>query len=142
MNWKRILLGGLAAGLLMVVIDSIVGLTLLMPRYQARQMDGTFLKDPQLPFAPLWILGFFAIGVVLAWLYAVARPRLGPGPKTALTVGLAVGLLAHVPYPFAFASWSPAGRFIPLLWMLSGLAEYLLASLLAGFLYREEEQRA
>ena len=142
MNWKRIILGGLAAGLLMVVIDTAVGVAILMPRYQARQEAGTFLKTPQLPFAPLWVLGFFAIGLILAWLYAVARPRLGAGPRTALAVGLAAGLLAHVTYPFAFASWSPAGRLIPLVWMLSGLAEYILAALLAGFLYREEGQRA
>jgi hypothetical protein len=138
MNWKRILVGGLAAGLLMIAIDALVGATVLMPRYQARQADGTFLKNPQLPFAPLWILGFFAIGLILAWLYAATRPRLGPGPGTALIVGLAVGLLAHVPYPFALACWSPAGRLIPLVWMLSGLAEYVLATLLAGYLYREE----
>jgi hypothetical protein len=49
MNWKRILAGGLAAGLLMIAIDALVGAAVLMPRYQARQADGTFLKDPQLP---------------------------------------------------------------------------------------------
>ncbi len=137
MNWKRILIGGLAAGLLMNVIDFLVSMFILGERYTYLQKQGIFLPAPRLPFMPLWILGMFAVGLVLAWLYAAARPRLGPGPRTALVVGLAVGLLAHVPYPFSMASWGMQGRFIALVWMLSGLVEYVAGTLLAGFLYKE-----
>lgn len=137
MNWKRVLIGGLAAGVLMNVLDVLVGMFLLSQRYMALQKQGIFLQTPRLPFVPLWILGMFAAGMILAWLYASVRPRLGPGPKTAVMVGLAVGLLAHVPYPFSMASWGLQGRFIALVWMLSGLLEYVAGTLLAGSLYKE-----
>jgi hypothetical protein len=37
-----------------------------------------------------------AIGVVLVWLYAVARPRLGAGPATASLIALAVWILGAI----------------------------------------------
>jgi hypothetical protein len=138
MSWKRILIGGLAAGLLMNVLDFAASALFLMERYEALQAEGIYLKEPLLPFMPLWILGQFAMGLILAGLYAAVRPRLGPGPKTALIVGLVAGLLTHVPYNVAVASWSPAGRFIPLVTMIAGLIQFLLGALLAGFLYKEE----
>jgi hypothetical protein len=137
MSWKRIVWGGLAAGLLMNVIDMLVGVLVLGPRYMSCQALGIFLKEPRLPFVPLWILGIFAEGLILAWLYAAVRPRLGPGPKTALLVGLAAGLLTHVPYNFSMVCWGLQGRMMPFVWMVSGIAEFILGTLLAGWIYRE-----
>jgi hypothetical protein len=140
MNWRRILYGGLAAGLLMSVVDFLVGTFVLAPRYARYQEIGIFLKEPRLPLFPLlWVLGTFAEGLLLAWLYAAVRPRLGPGPKTAVLVALAVGLMAHVPLNFSMATWGIQGRFLPFVWMLSGLAQFLLGTLLAGFIYKEKE---
>ncbi len=138
MNWKRILVGGIVAGAVMNVLDMLVGMLVLGQRYKALQDAGIYLKEPRLPFVPLWILGLFAMGIVAAWFYAAVRPRLGPGPKTALLVGLACGLLAHVAYPFSMATWGREGRFIPLVWMASGLLSYLIGALVAGYVYREE----
>jgi len=137
MNWKRIILGGLAAGLVMNVIDFLEELLVLGDRYKALQQQNIFLSQPRLPFVPLWILGIFAMGLILAWLYAAVRPRLGPGPKTAFMVGLACGLLAHVAYPFCVASWGQEGRFLPMVWMVGGLVQYIFGALVAGLLYRE-----
>src|SRR5690606_34596624 len=41
-----------------------------------------------------YLVTAIVLGVVMVWLYAVARPRLGPGPGTALRIGLAVWALA------------------------------------------------
>jgi fluoride ion exporter CrcB/FEX len=139
MNWKRIVIGGLVAGLVINVLDFTISALFLMERYEALQAAGIHRQEPLLPFIPLWILGQFAIGLILAGLYAAVRPRLGPGPKTALIVGLVAGLLTHVPYNVAAASWSMAGRLIPLANMIVGLIALLLGALVAGFIYKEEQ---
>lgn len=139
MNWKRVFIGGLAAGLLINVIDLVVGAFVLEPRYKALQALGVFLAEPRLPFMPLWILGQLAIGLILAYLYAATRTTLGPGPRTAAVVGLLAGLLTHVPYNVVAASWYPSGRYIPLVTMLAGLVELVLGAMVAGCLYRDTE---
>ncbi|MEJ2368630.1 MAG: hypothetical protein P8Z49_09880 [Acidobacteriota bacterium] len=137
MNWTRLFWGGLAAGVLLNVIDFVVEGIFLAQRYQQSQSSGMFLQNPRLPFTPLWILGLLCIGWLIAWVYASVRPRLGPGPKTAVVVGLVLGLLMHVPYNFLMACWSPVGRFFPFVWMITGICEVILATLLAGRIYRE-----
>jgi hypothetical protein len=36
------------------------------------------------------------------------------------------------------ASWGMQGRFIPLVWMVGGILQFLLGTLVAGYFYREE----
>jgi len=138
MNWKRIALGGVLAGVVMNLVDAMAGMLLLGERYKQLQEAGIFLKEPRIPFAPLWILGLFASGIIAAWFYAAVRPRLGPGPKTALLVGLLLGLMAHVPYNVTHAAWGMQGRFMPLVWMLGGIIQLVAGTLVAGWVYKEE----
>jgi hypothetical protein len=137
MNRTRILVGGLVAGVVMNAIDVIANAVVLADRYAHFQETGFFLKEPRFPFLPLWILMLFGFGLGIAWLYAAVRPRLGPGPRTALLVGVVVGLMAHVMPNFAEASWAHTGRFMPLVWMIAGILECTLGALVAGALYRE-----
>lgn len=137
MNKKRILLGGLVAGVAMNAVSAAINVGVLGDRYAWMQQRGYFVAEPRLPFLPLNVLLIFAIGVLLAWLYAAARPRLGAGPKTALCIGLAVAFIAAVPGNFAAASWSAVGRFMPLFWMVDQGAQCVLGTLIAGALYKE-----
>ena len=43
-------------------------------------------------------------GFLLSWLYALARPRLGPGPKTALLMG-SIGFAFANPHFFGISVW-------------------------------------
>ena len=138
MNWKRIALGGLLAGVVMNALDFAVGIFVLGERYKQFQDAGIFLKEPRLPFVPIWIAGIFVMGFVAAWFYAAVRPRLGPGPQTALLVGLVLGLVGHVMYNVSAASWGLQGRFMPLVWMVSGIAQLVVGTLVAGWVYKEE----
>ena len=137
MNLKRILLGGLVAGVAMNAVSAAINVGVLGDRYHAMQQSGYFLAEPRLPFLPLNTLLIFAIGVLLALLYASARTRLGPGSKTALCVGLAVAVISAVPGNLAVASWSAVGRFMPLLWMIDQGTQCVLGTLIAAALYKE-----
>jgi hypothetical protein len=138
MNWKRIALGGLLGGIAMNALDFAVGMLVLGERYMKFQEAGVFLKEPRLPFVPIWIAGIFVLAFLASWFYAAVRPRLGPGPKTALLVGLALGLVGHVMYNVSAAAWGLQGRFMPLVWMVSGIVELVVGTLVAGWVYKEE----
>ena len=81
MDWKRVLTGGLVAG----VIINVSGIA--MVPLVGKQMD-MVLVDRNLPPMSGGAMAYFGLmslvlGVFLVWLYAAARPWLGPGPKTA-----------------------------------------------------------
>jgi hypothetical protein len=138
-NRGRVYLGGLAGGLVwfvwsFVVNDFIIGTA----RYDAEQAAGHFLKQPRYPlFVAQWAVILFVSAIILAHLYAWARQTMGPGPGTAIKIGLLVGFVAAFPLNFAQATWAPVERMFPLGWMLEMWVGSVLATLVAGWLYKE-----
>lgn len=135
-NMGRVLLGGLAAG---VVIN--FGEFILNEKVMAADMQA-FMAKLGLPVPAggtigVFVLLGFALGIVVTWLYAAIRPRFGPGPKTAVCAGVATWLLCAV-YPTAFflvLGMMPAGSLVT--GMVWELVEIPLAAVVGAWLYRE-----
>ncbi len=93
-NTGKLVAGGLAAGLVINVVESVVNLTVL-----AGPMDDMLAARNLDPVAGGAMAGFvvlgFALGFAVVWLYAAIRPRFGPGPSTAFKAGMAVWLLFY-----------------------------------------------
>ncbi len=86
----RVIAGGLLAGLIMNVLDTTWNLTVLAADNNAMvdrlRLDPAVMTD--LSYGIPWLVANFVIGLVIIWNYAAMRPRLGPGPKTAILAGL------------------------------------------------------
>jgi hypothetical protein len=137
LNQARIWIGGIAGGVVWSLWSLFIGMR-QAPLYDAMQKQGLFLKASRYPFfTGQWILLLFVMSILLAYLYAWSRATAGAGPKTALKIGMLVGFCAGVPGNFAQAAWSPVPRMLPLGWMLDLWIGAILASLVAGFLYKE-----
>jgi len=139
-NTKRVWLGGLVGGIVWWVWGMIVYYGLMMPKYQAAMQAGTMLSREQARypfFMVVWIVQFLVMGLLLAALYAGVRVAWGPGPGTAVKVGLIGGFLAGFPVNFYLATWAPMSRGIPAGWLLELLVGAVLATLVAGWFYRE-----
>jgi len=138
-NRGRVWLGGLAGGAVWVIWSFIVGFLIIgMPRYQEAQNTGLFLKEPRYPaFQAQWIVLLFILAIIVAHLYAWTRATLGAGPKTALKVGALVGFMSGFPTNFGTATWAPIDRAFPMGWMLELWVGSILATLVAGALYKE-----
>jgi hypothetical protein len=134
-NRKRVLLGALVAGIVWFLWSWAVNTMFLGEQYKAATAH--FLEAPRYPFVPIWGVTCLVMAYVMAWLYAVARGTLGAGPKTALCVGFAVGFLMSFPHNFAMASWSTVDRIFPLWWTLESWIGAIVASLVAGWLYKD-----
>jgi hypothetical protein len=137
-NSRRVLIGALAGGGVWTIWSFLIGYAMLMSRYEAAQQAGHFLKDPRYPFfVGFWIITLFLMAYVMAWFYASARATLGVGPGTALKIGLLVGFVAGFPGALGASTWAPYSRMIPLGQMLEMWVGAILATLVAGWLYRD-----
>ena len=141
-NRGRVFLGGLLGGVVWFFWSFISGQIIIgNARYAAAQNAGLFLKEPRYPFfVGQWFVILVAISVLLAHLYAWSRQTLGAGPGTALKLGVVVGFAASFPMNFSMASWSPVDRAFPLGWMLDIWGGCILATLVAGWIYKDASE--
>lgn len=87
-NLKGVLLAGLIAGLVLNVFDFLMyGVVLAADMEAAMQAIGKTMEGQ-----PIWLYVVldFLFGIWTVWLYAMIRPRYGPGPRTAVIAGLFV----------------------------------------------------
>src|SRR5262245_61078734 len=94
-NWNRVLLGGLVAGLIINVFEGVLNGVIL----QSEWADAMKALNKTGDMTTGQIVGFniwgFATGIIAVWLYSAIRPRYGAGPKTAAIAALAVWLTAY-----------------------------------------------
>ena len=139
LNTRRIWIGGIAGGVVWNIWSFIVGYAVIgFDRYTAAQQKGIFLQTPRYPaFQLQWMILLFLLAIGMAHLYAWSRSTLKPGAGTAIKVGGLVGFIAGFPMSFAQAAWSPLERIFPLGWMLELWVGAILATLVAGVLYKD-----
>jgi hypothetical protein len=136
-NTTRVWLGGIAGGVVWNVWSFLIGMK-MNPFYMAMQKQGLFLKEPRYAAFPVfWILGIIVMSILLAHLYAWSRATAGAGWMTAAKIGMIVGFCASFPSNLAQATWSPIPRVLPLGWMLDAWFGAILATVVAGWLYKE-----
>ncbi len=135
-NMARVILGGLAAGVLINIGEYLLNDVVLAEEVRAT-MAGFNLPAPGGGAIAVFVFLGFGVGITAVWLYAAIRPRYGPGAKTALCAGSAVWFLACA-YPdvaFAALGFFPVGdTVVVLIWRL---VEFSLATLAGAWLYQE-----
>ena len=135
-NFARVLLGGLVAGLVMnigefVVNDLILGAE--MKAFFARLN----LPEPGGSFIAVAVILTFVMGVVLVWLYAAMRPRCGPGPKTAICAGVIGWLFACVYCGIINGMILQVPRSMLVIGIVWCFFEYTIATIAGAWLYKE-----
>ena len=140
-NMGRVLLGGLVAGLVINISESVLNMAVIGG--QIEQMTADLGVDAIGGGGiAIYVLFGFLIGIVTVWLYAAMRPRFGAGPRTAMMAGAAVWMLARL-WPITdftvFLGFSTGFVVIALIWTL---VEALLAAYVGAWLYQEEEAGA
>jgi hypothetical protein len=132
----RVLLAGLVAGLFLNIGEFLLNEVIFGKQMEAilRRMN---VAPPEGRFVAVAVGLTFVSGIVLVFLYALIRPRLGPGPKTAIVSGVILwfgayfyagiidGMLYSFPVNFLV---------IALAW---GLVEYCVSAIVGAWLYTE-----
>lgn len=140
-NLGRVLLGGLVAGVVLNIGETLFNVV-LFGNQMKEFFDGLRLPEPGGSFIAVAVVLTFALGILIVWLYAMIRPRYGPGPKTAVCAALIVWFCACV---YCGILWGLLLR-VPTNMIVLGIAwclvEYILGAIAGAWLYREDAGRA
>lgn len=136
-NYTRVLLGGLLAGLVINVGEYILNVIVLADQFAAfREQFGLGALGAGEMAAAVIIT--FLYGIVLIWIYAAIRPRFGAGPKTAIIAGLVLWVIAYVLFTGSLWAGGVLSASITVTSIVWGIFEAPIAALAGAWLYREE----
>jgi hypothetical protein len=135
-NISRVLLGGLLAGLVLNIFEYVTNGVVFASQWDEYMKA---LNRQMRPGAiPFFVISSFVMGIGVVWLYAVARPRLGPGPKTAALTGVAYWFFAYaIPAANHVATNLIPGR-LSLIGTFVLLVGVLVASVCGAWVYKEQ----
>jgi len=135
-NLARVFLGGLLAGLIINIFEYVLNGVVFASQWDAyMKVLGRQMRPGAIPF---FIVSTFVAGIGVVWLYAVARPRLGAGPKTAALTGIAYWFFAYaIPDANSIAANVAPGR-LTLTISLIVLVGVIIASVCGGWVYKEQ----
>jgi hypothetical protein len=139
-NTGKVIVGGLAAGLVLNVSGFVVQGMMLGPRMMAEMAAvAPSLANMQPSGAEIAarVATQFVVGIMLVWIYALIRPRLGPGPKTAVVSGRIVWIFGFLFY----LDWLYAGMMTPATYAIVSVVMAVtlaIASWVGAMLYKEE----
>lgn len=134
MNTKRIIVGGLLAGLIITIGETVLNVLIIAKDVQASVHESTMSGMP----IGVFLLRCSILGIVSVLLYAAMRPRLGPGPKAAITAGILIFLIGTLFPPFGLTmngGFASRALLIAIIWTA---IEIPLAAVAGAWLYQEE----
>ena len=137
MNYGRVILGGLLAGLILNIGEFLFNGVIMASAMHEWAVKHNFPPEPTPTFFVAATVLTFVLGIVLVWLYALIRPRSGPGPKTAVIAAIIMwfGICLYCGIIFGLILEQPTNV------MLMGigwcLGEYVIAAIAGAWLYKE-----
>jgi len=135
-NWGRVVLGGLLAGVVLNVFDWLCyGVWLKADFGAAMQALGKPGSMDNL--VPWFVFLDFIYGIALVWVYAAIRPRFSPGVATAVIAGVAVWFFIAFLHALGEAPMQLFPQRLYVDGAIVALVQYPVAAVVGAFLYKE-----
>ena len=133
LNWARMFWCGLLAGVVWIILGSLV--TALLGREFAA-LPNNHLAKPTRGFLLFNVLIDLFEGISILWLYAAIRPRFGAGVRTSMIAVLAWWFIVTL----GDATWCSFGLFPPstVIPLMAGTLPALIVATLAGAKFYKE----
>lgn len=98
MNIKKVVAGGVVAGIIVNVVDFISNYALGARMKAEADAFKPGISDQMMTSSAMvsYIIMDLVLGIALVWTYAAVRPRFGPGPRTAFYTALLFWLLGLI----------------------------------------------
>ncbi len=138
-NLGRVVLGGLLAGLVINIGESLLNILVLggLWEYTLKMLNRPPMSTDAGAMVFYIVIGF-AVGIFLVWLYAAIRPRFGAGASTALCAGLIAWFLASMYTSAGLLMMNIFPRRLLLYSVVWEFVQLPLATLAGAWLYKEE----
>lgn len=135
-NMGRVLMGGVAAGVIIDVFEFVLNGVIMADQWEALM---TAMNRPMIGTTEIIWFNVFGLilGIVAVWTYAAIRPRFGAGPKTAVYAGLLTWVTAYIfcsAYP-TIMGWFPMSMTLTIVGV--GLVEIIVATIAGAWIYKE-----
>ena len=139
MNIRRLIAGGLVAGLIINIAEGVTNGAILGQQWKnwAAKMAPVTQQPTNAQAMTLWTILAFALGLIAIWMYAAVRTRFGPGPKTAMIVGLVLWILY---WPLVTVQHTALGTVplnIEIIGDIGGLVGVILGVFAGAAIYKE-----
>jgi len=138
-NWGRVFLGGLLAGVVINVGEFLFHAVLF--KDQVAEMMRALGKDPATVMTGgavvIWNILGFLVGIGAVWGYAAIRPRFGAGAKTAMIAGIAVWYFSRFLGAIGEMNMGMASQKMIMTGLVWGLVEIVIATIAGGWAYKE-----
>ena len=135
-NYAGVLKGGVVAALIMNISEFVLNVPIA-----GAQMDRELVAHNLPPVGAGAIVVFttltLLLGFLTVWLYAAIRPRLGPGPRTAMIAGLVVWATTYLYSSIAFGVLGINSIGLVVLVIVWSLIEMIVASAAGAYFYSE-----
>ncbi len=141
-NYKRILLGGIAGGVVMFIVGMIIHGFILEQNYIYLQERGILVNEETASEWKMILHHLYLIftGTILAFLYATTRNVTGAGMSTAILTGLLVGLINGAG-AIAMLAFYDIGNKVPFFTYVDSVLEPIVGTVVAGWLYKDKQQQ-
>ena len=135
-NFGRVVLGGLLAGLVLNIGEFLLNDFVLGSQMKSFMAEHSF-QEPAGSFIALAVVLTFVMGIVVVLGYACIRTRLGPGVKTAIIAGLFgwFGVYFYTAIINGVLFGISTGTMVTV--VVWGLVQYVLAAIAGAWLYKE-----
>ena len=136
-NFGRVLIGGLVAGLVLNIGEWLLNAVVLASQMKEFSLKHNFPPEPAGSAIAVAVGLTFVLGIVLVLGYACIRTRLGPGVKTAIMAGLFAwfGVYFYSGIINGVFLGIPGGTMLMVL--IWGLVEYTVGAMAGAWLYKE-----
>lgn len=144
LNTGKVVAGGLAAGVVLNLIDYVTYTMVLVDKVKAEAnafhpgMADSMMSGNAIT---IYVITDFVLGLLMVWTYAAIRPRYGPGPRTALLVAFLFWILIA----FCNAHTMMMGMVSANLWwteMFIFFVNFVIASWVGAMIYKESGEGA
>ncbi len=137
-NWGRVFLGGLVAGVVANVLAFGSWFLFLGEAWTAAMKAAGMPIQEAGSFYVFWIVWYFVMGITAVWLYAAVRPRFSPGPKTAVIAGVAYWIVGGLLPTIAWGSLTKLPTGLLAKDAVTYLVILVVATLAGAWAYKEE----
>ena len=139
MNVGRVVIGGLAAGVVLNIGEGLLN-AVVLANSMKQDFDRLHLPDPATNSTFLVrVVGItFFLGIAVVYLYAAIRPRFGAGWRAAACAGTIAWFFVYLYAGYVYVAVGMVSMKPYLIGLVWGIVEYAVAAIAGAYFYKEE----
>jgi hypothetical protein len=134
-NWVRVFLGGVLAGIVLIVLEMIAN-RIYLGKVWAPVLENLNLQG-SIGLLIVGLIMWIVLGILSVWLYSAIRPRYGAGVKTAVIAGVFIWVVRELFPDIEFGSWGLYPANLVVADGATTLVTCIVGTIIGAWIYKE-----